>query len=89
MDPNEPPEWEKFKGMSTITWAANIGHTEIAQINFNPNKPSDFGETPIYTVTKGTTTRDIKTAYRIVKILAPWISLEQIPDTLKEIWDEC
>ena len=89
LDPNEPPEWEKFKGMSTITWAANIGHTEIVQINFNPNKPSDFGETPIYTVTKDTTTRPIKTAYRIVKILAPWISLEQIPDTLQEILDEC
>ena len=76
------PIWEKFKELGTITWVANIGHTEIVQVvtplTDNPNKPDAFVSSTTWSMNKHT-----------VKILVPLEeSLEEIPKILQHIWDD-
>ena len=78
------PIWEKFKELGTITWVANIGHTEIVQVvtslTDNPNKPDAFVSSTTWSMNKHTET---------VKILVPLEeSLEEIPKILQHIWDD-
>ena len=78
------PIWEKFKELGTITWVANIGHTEIVQVvtplTDNPNKPDAFVSSTTWSMNEHTET---------VKILVPLEeSLEEIPKILQHIWDD-